>query len=893
MIPALKDKGNALAKAKKWSEASIKYTKAIDSVDSSTDIDLQAILYTNRALCHLKLKDLTSAEADCTLALELPKVPDVRAAKALFRRAQARSDMEPPRLALALKDLKSVLSIDASNKQAQKLWQKLTEIVRQQPAPVVAALDGLRLGPSTETEKDSNTTTTTATITTATSDEANYQLLRWILGQTFDESEAKELVRKNVVERLWDRIIGTVVSKKNVELLHHKDVQYAIRTLANLCNHESIRVKVRSVIDDVDSWCWIFQNCPVEILTAVLYCMEVSVPVDQLGHISMLKTLIKRLDSAATNTEEVTPILRALVKWAITDQKIANEFTSMKGVKAVIKCANPEDAEVRGMVALCMGRVFSAYGDDEVVKARVKSDILPLLHPSKGALINANGAAALLCVFMVNVSVGVWAVQSSDSSSSSSSKENKNSGSDVILNQLGQLALRGSALSQTMVVSIFAHMVNDESGRAVVNQEQTMNVLHLLMSCDTPSVRAGAAVAISKAKAIETKFGFKADTDEGAYLLESVSKMLSERLPEKQRIEELQMRVQGIEALSYLMSSTIAKESIINGVTDRTNSRSRSISGNKASKNVTVLQSLIQLAKDDELTNETSANTDIKKSKSASNKNDKKHSCGYGLACIFRDLTMSKQAKARDKLREMDVTEEQWEQFKKLTKSGSDNPLENDTPAMVQRRVQKVVEAGGISALVALAESPNETSSMREALGQAMSNMAIVSTARGLMVQQGCLKPLVRLAGYGLDDKGNDIATMKKMEKEREAAKERELRRRKREEEEKTPNASDSVGVSSSVQEEGKKENKGRKKNKKNNGDSTPKEENVASVMQGENSVESRRTKQIQQETTTKTRHLAGQALARILISTNPEMLPLSRVMDSIKPLLALIRTSR
>ena len=60
-----------------------------------------------------------------------------------------------------------------------------------------------------------------------------------------------------------------------------------------------------------------------------------------------------------------------------------------------------------------------------------------------------------------------------------------------------------------------------------------------------------------------------------------------------------------------------------------------------------------------------------------------------GLACIFRDLTMSKQSKAKDKLKEMEVSEEQWEQFKKLTKSGSDNPLENDTNDMVMNRVQK------------------------------------------------------------------------------------------------------------------------------------------------------------------------------------------------------------
>ena len=45
-------------------------------------------------------------------------------------------------------------------------------------------------------------------------------------------------------------------------------------------------------------------------------------------------------------------------------------------------------------------------------------------------------------------------------------------------------------------------------------QESVMTVLQLLMSCDTPA-GAGAVVAVAKAKAIESKYGFKADTPEG------------------------------------------------------------------------------------------------------------------------------------------------------------------------------------------------------------------------------------------------------------------------------------------------------------------------------------------------------------------------------------------
>jgi len=892
----LKDKGNALTKSGKWNEALAKYTQALSTVDASTPVDLQAILFTNRALCHLKLKELLSAESDCTSALDLPQVADSRAIKALFRRAQARSEMEPPRLASSLKDLKSVLSMDAANKAAQKLWQKLTERVRKQPAPVIAALNKIRLGPTatkgsttdnnSTNDSNNNSTTDNSTGTGNASlfatDEENTKLLRWILGQTFDETEAKELVRKKVVERLWERImkIGT---DKDVDLLQHKDVGYALRALASMRNHESLSSRVCEVIGDVQEvttevWCWIIEHCTSEVLSSVLFCCEGLADAEANRRSQLMAAMVRRIQTAqdqrktADSTSSslsvvLTPILRGLVKWTIKDREVANEFTEIGGVKEVVRCADPVDSDVRGMVALCLGRVFSAYDDDNVVKERVRRDILPLLKPSEGALRNANGAAALLCVFMVNVSVGVWAVQSGKISSG----EEKHAGSGETLQHLSQLALRGSALSQTMVVKILSHMVNDETGRATVAQDETMAILRLLMSCDTPSVRAGAAVAISKAKAVETKFGFKADSDEGKHLLLAVSKMLSEKLPKKQRQEELAMRIQGIEALSYLMTSTIAKESIVK-------------SSPKSGENV--LTSLVALAKDEELTSETSLTTTATASKKKNNNNKTKHSCGYGLACIFRDLTMSKQSKARDKLREMDVSEEQWEQFKKLTKSGNDNPLENDTPEMVSKRVQRVVEKGGIHALVALSASPNETSSMREALSQAMSNMAIVPSARGLMVQQGCLKPLVRLAGYGLDDKGNDIITMEKMKSERMNAQKREKRRKRREAEERgevyVDNGDDDVGVSTAEQTA---------KNKQHI--SKNEEENVSSVLQGENSVDARRTKQNQGEATTRTRHLAGQALARILISTNPSMLPLSRVMDSIKPLLALVRTSK
>ena len=466
MISTLRDKGNTLAKSGKWTEALVKYTKAIDTIETTTETDLQVVLHTNRALCHLKLNNLLLCETDCTTALDLPQITESRAIKALFRRAQARATMEPPRLASALKDLKSVLSMDVTNKSAKKLWQQLTEKVRQQPAPVIAALDKLRLGSAVKTASSStasaaasnsnkdqesgqeNKVKATTTIQ-STSDEDNTKLLRWILGQTFDETEAKELVRKNVITRLFSKLLD-IAKEKQIDVLHSKDVSYAIRSLASLRNHPSLHVKVCNVIGGSDTnqqertteaWCWIIEHCSSDIISSVLFCCEGIVNEQQnFRRSKFMSSMIKCMNTAQNNhksaptttstTKSTTtsttksstaasaasvsasidfnaskicsPILRALVKWVIVTKKVANEFTETKGVESIITCADPEDDDVRGMVALCLGRVFSMYGDDNVVKERVRLQILPLLHMSKGALINANGCAALLCVFMVS-----------------------------------------------------------------------------------------------------------------------------------------------------------------------------------------------------------------------------------------------------------------------------------------------------------------------------------------------------------------------------------------------------------------------------------------------------------------------------------------------------------
>ena len=78
----LKAKGNKLYSSKRFAEAVVQYTKAIECEE-------QAVFYSNRAACHTNLSNLPAVIDDCTSALRL----DPSYIKALNRRGTAREQM--------------------------------------------------------------------------------------------------------------------------------------------------------------------------------------------------------------------------------------------------------------------------------------------------------------------------------------------------------------------------------------------------------------------------------------------------------------------------------------------------------------------------------------------------------------------------------------------------------------------------------------------------------------------------------------------------------------------------------------------------------------------------------------------------------------------------------
>ncbi|XP_068421514.1 mitochondrial import receptor subunit TOM34 isoform X1 [Eschrichtius robustus] len=109
----LKEEGNELVKKGNHKQAIEKYNESLwfSNLESAT--------YSNRALCHLVLKQYKEAVKDCTEALRL----DGRNVKAFYRRAQAYKALKDYKSSFA--DINSLLQIEPRNGPAQKLRQEV------------------------------------------------------------------------------------------------------------------------------------------------------------------------------------------------------------------------------------------------------------------------------------------------------------------------------------------------------------------------------------------------------------------------------------------------------------------------------------------------------------------------------------------------------------------------------------------------------------------------------------------------------------------------------------------------------------------------------------------------------------------------------------------------
>ena len=152
----LKEQGNTHFKQGQYEEAVTYYTQAIKACEDLCLSEIRnelAVLYKNRAACHLKKEMYEDAAKDSTKSLELVSNDP----KALFRRAQAYEKLN--RLEDAMKDAKSAYQIEPKNTALKEILRRISTSIQskvgktQTTEGMVNEMIGIILNPNSDKEK--------------------------------------------------------------------------------------------------------------------------------------------------------------------------------------------------------------------------------------------------------------------------------------------------------------------------------------------------------------------------------------------------------------------------------------------------------------------------------------------------------------------------------------------------------------------------------------------------------------------------------------------------------------------------------------------------------------------------------------------------------------------
>ncbi|XP_055966716.1 sperm-associated antigen 1 [Sorex fumeus] len=129
LFKTLKEEGNQCVKEKNYTDAISKYSACLKINNK------ECAIYTNRALCYLKLGRCEEAEQDCSRALQL----EAANVKALYRRALAHKGLK--NYQQSLNDLRQVLQLDASIAEARTELEEVTGLLQAATVPAPPSKD--------------------------------------------------------------------------------------------------------------------------------------------------------------------------------------------------------------------------------------------------------------------------------------------------------------------------------------------------------------------------------------------------------------------------------------------------------------------------------------------------------------------------------------------------------------------------------------------------------------------------------------------------------------------------------------------------------------------------------------------------------------------------------
>jgi hypothetical protein len=376
----------------------------------------------------------------------------------------------------------------------------------------------------------------------------------------------------------------------------------------------------------------------------------------------------------------------------------------------------------RHQVGVVLGRIFSSIQDEEECKSVVKpwfesfsiQEVSEEKHEeqmNRDYLVKLCQRAQLVTALLVGQpTVGTWAFQE-------------------IRHDLTSLIASNDFACMLVVSELLSAAASVEQARSVVAGIINTEAVEPLLEHPEQAVRSGAASAIAKL-GLADKNAKEGDVME---LLHIAAELLMENKEEAH--ESLLVKIsigsttqattsveRGMEIISYLASRTMVKEELAHGY--------------KPSVDATqsTLQRLVELVN-------TSSDSPVS---------------AYALASTFSLIAVSNETLRREAFEGKEFSMEQYDELQALGKTEEEKQAvpqgPDDTTKAVEERIEKLAAANVPRAMVKLTEEASDTTLEKLAIG--MNRMAVVTSVRGLLIQQGVLSACIKIEW---DEKSSDI----------------------------------------------------------------------------------------------------------------------------------------
>ena len=737
---------------------------------------MEPTILSNRAACYLKLAEekekdgdlLRKAIQDCNSAFSLVSSSSSLSAKILYRRARAKfllGELNP-----AAQDLLTVLSIDKTNVAASKLLQSIRQthaLQQTENTPLARLLKDIQ---QKETDGEHLQDHLKMMFAMLSQDTSSLALefgrlggldILWKIALPNEQPIAKADTRTKL-RVLALQILSCVCSVKAFAIKYAIPPHFYQTDLVNLivesCSQEKsssvtvsgIALFLRLVLaldDDKESTNAIDNKGVCQTCIAALSCREKEIQKAAFALLSTWSSADKEIAANAilssisdvvhkTNKKLSKMDLNRLSprEFAEHKKKEYEDITRSKersksnsqlfckegGLHALLSCAlSADDGRQIREVCVVIGRLLSQVETEENIKSIIEKNVStsscgPIIEvlsdeendvPSKSASdLKTSGTndrllfAGLIAIslFYANNDVGLWVLDQ-----------------HISVENLVNLIESGCFKEMFIASEIVASCAVSDKGRDFLQPLLESGTLDFLLESDNVEVSSGAASAVAKL-GMSSKVVSKDEGEMVGMLQLAVDLLYDNHLG----IEDKTSIERGVEILSFLTSATIIKDEIAHGFK----------SSNRLQQTAPALERLVELA----------FLPGAPESRYA-----------YGLAVVFSLISVSVESLRKEAFEGKDITLEEYNQLQSLAKTQeekqqSQKEEDKDSEVSVKARIRKMAAANVPRAIVKLLDG-DASESTQEQLVVAMCRMAVEETARGIMIQQGCLSSCLKM----------------------------------------------------------------------------------------------------------------------------------------------------